>query len=79
MPRGRVGKTTITEHNGFKVGDPVRLKITCIDPDHKGKIVSIRKDASTKEMVCLVEVKSCSCREGQGTWGPMFFNEIEKA
>jgi hypothetical protein len=75
MPRNSNG---IKEYKGFKVDDPVHLKIPCVPP-HIGKIARITKDIkSNGEIVFWVAIK-CKEEKGWVQWGPIYLEELEKA
>ena len=64
----------LTDYQGFKVGDFVRLKIVAVPTDHLARITSLNHRKEFK-----VDLRSSKTKDANGTWGPLWAEEIEKA
>ena len=66
-------KPLLTEYQGFRIGDPVKLKIVAVPTDHRAKICSLNSRGEFK-----VQLTSKEVREANGVWGPIWAPEMEK-
>lgn len=62
-----------TEYQGFKVGDHVKLKLEAVPLGHRAKIISLN---SKKEFKVLLSNQAI--KDGNGVWGPIWAEEMEK-
>ncbi len=67
-----IGKSSVSEYEGFKIGDSVKLKIEAVPTDHTAKIVSFNKSSKTFKVLLKSKLK----KDAQGVWGPIYLNEL---
>lgn len=66
-------KPSVSELEGFKIGDSVRLKIKGVAEDHEAEMISF----NVRKKEFKVMLKSKSCTDGNGIW-IAWLNELEK-